>query len=82
MQLSKSRVAGLVAGTAISLGLCVLGTATSVADTTTIVCQPGQILINGQCQNPGNPTFNAPAPAVAAASNTSNNGHGSNGHGH
>ncbi|PXX11884.1 hypothetical protein C8E89_1028 [Mycolicibacterium moriokaense] len=60
---TRSRVASLVA-TGATLGM--LCTPAAAADPANTVCEPGQIVINGQCGTPPSSASYAPAPDVIA----------------
>jgi hypothetical protein len=67
MRLTRSRVASLMA-TGATLGM--LCTPAAAADPANTACEPGQIVINGQCNTPASPSY-APAPnVIAPAANT------------
>jgi hypothetical protein len=67
MRLTRSRVVSLMA-TGAALGI--LCAPAAAADPAGTACEPGQIVINGQCSTPPSASY-APAPNVPApAANT------------
>ena len=71
MRPSRSKVASLLAAGA-TLGL--LCAPAAIADPGNTVCEPGQIVIDGQCNTPAAPN-NAPAPPPVGTGSDMSAGH-------
>jgi hypothetical protein len=71
MRLTRSKIASLIA-TGATLGmLCTPAAAADPADT---VCEPGQIVINGQCNTPPSPSLAALPNVIAPPASTATPG--------
>ncbi len=76
MALSTS-ISHLVAAGALSAAALTIGIPMASADNNTIVCEPGQVVIDGQCHSPSG--MNNNAGTTGGTSGSTNSGHTSPG---
>jgi hypothetical protein len=82
MRATKSRTASFLAAAGAAFAVsAMIGAPTAGADPGTIDCQPGQIVIAGQCSLPAAPTNNVPPPQNGTGPGMGGGDH-SGGHGY
>jgi hypothetical protein len=80
MRATKSRTASFLAAAGAAFAVsAMIGAPTAGADPGTTDCQPGQIVIAGQCSLPAAPTNNVPPPENGSGPGMGDHGAG---HGH